>query len=616
MTKTKALGIELIVLLSTAAFFPLCEGAFILPPQGGGMVHCDPQMSENIKVSLPKNNLTMVWYAHSFGGEKFGTWGNGIVGNGNIAAVNLNNYLGPDNLIIYDYFGNRLWSSGTWRIFNPQYPWSLSSESCASSPMVDIHDRVVSCDDRHIILVNASDHSNIHVDWVSDIPHIIPFYPLPISPSIVESRTIILPSSKGPVLAYDEKDGTLLASMKLGKDLTGYYSTTNSACVQGNRVFLVCTKSGKSGRLYAVDVFPDATPKERLKVAWYYDYSRKSHKSQATPTIIGDAVYFDGYNASLNISKRDPYIYAVYASNGTEKWSRPYDNITWYTFTADPRGGFWYKDTDPITRTGGNRLVRFSEADGRQIEAIDMKELLNEQGPYRNSPIMPGSDMTIFGNATDPVMLISANHMGNAPGKWVLAVKLQYNDTTKTGHNIVLWKVALNETIHNTMNYANGDYIPLIKDGQIRILFSTWLGGVVALGTPSLCRFQDIHYKTIDSSNDTFNDTAQITFTIKASLPDKVVVKAHLISIQYPFLFRYTTQRFYNITTEITGCLNATLPLQAPKGKYMLQVFLYNSTGEMYRSLATILVDRNGHYANDTYNPKESLYLYPYLEHS
>ena len=610
MIKIKAVGIELVVLLSAAAFFPLCEGDFILPSQGGGMVHCDPQMSENIKVSLPNTTMTLVWYAHSFGGEKFGTWGNGIVGNGNIAAVNLNNYLGPNNLIIYDYYGNRLWSSGTWRILRPQFPWSLNSESCASSPMVDIHDRVVSCDDRHLILVNATDHSHIHVDWVSVIPHIIPFYPLPISPSIVENRTIILPSSEGPVFAYDVNDGSLLASMKLGQDITGYYSTTNSACVRGNRVFLVCTKAGKSGRLYAVDVFPDAVPGERLKVAWYYDYSRKSHKSQATPTIIGDTVYFDGYNESANISRRDPYIYAVYTSNGTEKWSRPYDNITWYTFTADPRGGFWYKDTDPLTHSGGNKLVRFSEADGSRIEEIDMKELLNDQGPYRNRSVMPGSDMTIFGNASNPVMLISANYYGNAPGKWVLAVKLHYNETTRTSQNTVLWKVALNETMHNHMNYANGDYTPMIKDGQIRILFSTWLGGVAALGTPSSCRFRDIQYTIKDSSNDTFNDTVQITFRINSSLADKVVVDAQLISVRFPILCRYTTECWYNISTDITGCVNATLPSRAPAGKYMLKVFLYNSTGDMHRSLTSVLNYRNGQYANDTYKSKESFYLY------
>jgi len=620
LVKTKVLGIELVVLLSLTAFFPLCEGDFVLPPQGGGVIHCDLAMSENIELACPINNISMVWYSHGFGGEKFGTWGSGIVGNGNIAAVAFNNYLGNDNLIIYDYYGNRLWSSGKWNVIKPQFHWSLNAVAGGSSPMVDINDRVVACDNRHIILVNATDHNNIHVDWVSEIPHVIPLYPIPLSPSIVENRTIILPTTKGPVLAYDVESGSNIATMKLGQDDQiglDYYSTVNSACVQANRVFLVCEKNRQPARLYAIDVFPDAAPGERLREAWHYDCSHNSHKSQATPTLIGDTLYFDGYNTTRDPSKRDPYIYAVYASNGTEKWSRSYDNITWYTFTADPRGGFWYEDSDLITHTGGNKLVRFSEVDGSIIEEIDMKKLLNDTGLYGDYPVVPGSDMTIFGNSTNPVMLVSANHPGFTPGKWVLAIKLQYDDATKTSQNVIQWKIALNETIPSKINYANGDYTPLIKDNQMRILFSTWLGGVVALGTPSSCWFEDINYKIMDSSKDTLSDTAQITFIIKSSLPDRVLVKAQLVSLEHPVLCRYTTKCYYDITTESTGCLNVALPSLAPKGEYMLQVFLYNSIGEMHRSLASVFDYGDGQYANDTYDSTKSLFLYPnHLCHS
>jgi len=538
----RILGMGFIAILTISAFLPLCKSDFILPPQGGGIVHCDLQMSENINLSPPINNTGIVWYSHLIGGELFGTWGNGIAGNGNISACTFNNYFGNDNLIIYDYYGNRLWSSGDWNVVNPEFNWSLNYAACGSSPMVDIKDRVIACDNRHVILVNATNHSNIHVNWTSDIPHTLPFIPYPISPSIVENKTIILPTSYGPLIAYNVENGSEIAEMKLGQNgvshsyygipdmselnftsiisnpfycpyhynnqnhliewesdipygimpsnyifhednvifiqspdgnvtaidnttdevltsnavaepqlLQGldYYSTVNSACVQGQRIFLATEKKGEVGRLYAVDVFPDEPNQEdRLQVAWCYNYSKKSEKSQATPTLIGDALYFDGYNKSWNNSKRDPHIYAVYAANGTEKWNRSYDNITWFTFTTDPRGGFWYEDCDqvqPSNNTGGNKLVRFSEDDGHEIEEIDMKTLLNDTGPKGDSPVMPSSDMTICGNATNPIMLISANHQWRKEGKWVLAVKLQYNENIS--NNTLLWKIPLNETI-------------------------------------------------------------------------------------------------------------------------------------------------------------------------
>ena len=75
------------------------------------------------------------------------------------------------------------------------------------------------------------------------------------------------------------------------------------------------------GRLYAVDVFPDATSEsDRLIEVWNYSYFGKS---QASPTLINDTLYFDGYNNSILRENRDPHIYAVY-TNGTEKWKVSY----------------------------------------------------------------------------------------------------------------------------------------------------------------------------------------------------------------------------------------------------------------------------------------------------
>jgi hypothetical protein len=100
------------ILLIVIGILPIGLSDFILPPLGGGMIHCDPQMTENLWLQPPTTNVGRVWYCHGFGGEKRGTWGNGIAGNGRIAACLFANYGEGDNLIIYDYYGNRIWSSG------------------------------------------------------------------------------------------------------------------------------------------------------------------------------------------------------------------------------------------------------------------------------------------------------------------------------------------------------------------------------------------------------------------------------------------------------------------------------------------------------------------------
>ena len=202
----------MVILLLATAFIPLGLGDFILPEWGGGVVHQDLQMSKNIRLPVPTENVGELWYSHKLGGELWGSWGNGIVGNGRIAASTFNSPAGRDNLIIYDYYGKAIWSSG----FLKNY--SLNIAATFSSPMVDMSDRVVACDNHKIILVNASDHDNVSVDWVSEIPHEDGWiYPMPYSPCIIENKTIILPTENGPVLLYDVETGDKLAESKLGQ---------------------------------------------------------------------------------------------------------------------------------------------------------------------------------------------------------------------------------------------------------------------------------------------------------------------------------------------------------------------------------------------------------------
>jgi hypothetical protein len=707
-----------IFLLIITAFLPLGLSDFFLPPQGGGMVHCDPQMSDNIRLPVPTTNVGELWYRNDLGGELFGSLGNGIAGNGRIAATTFNNISGGDNLIIYDYYGNHIWSDNQ----------LLNLFAASSTPMIDIHDRVIACDDYNITLINASDHNNVRVEWNSSIPHYgTLIFPLPLSPTIVENKTIILPTKNGPLLAYDVDTGEKIAEKKLGQNITidpywgipdmnttnyitllanyygfpsvcpyrynstthhvewnssvpygimpfnnhifldgniaycasdnnvtaiwisnetklasnniesggiftgeGYFSTINSACVKGNRVFLATEykKPGiwhfnnTIGRLYAIDVYPNATNEsERLVEAWNYTYFGST---QASPTLIGNTIYFDGYNNTLLPEKRDPHIYAIYTNNGTEKWKISYPNITTFSFAKDPRGGFWYEDSDQIrswfsNNTGGNKLVRFRENNGSIIEEIDMKTILNDNGPFQNKPVLPCSCMTTCGTDTNPIMLISANHHPLTPGKWVLAINLSNN-------NSVIWKIPVPAGWLPFFNYAGGQYTILNESNQYRVLFGTYVGGVMAVGTPPDCWFENtttwLKDSPLDNNND--KDSIQINYTIHTStIKDHVMVKAilranpQIIHPLYPLKYRYINEsKVYNITSEgITDSINISLNQSSPVGFYTLKVYLYNSSGitnrEVYENNHPLLGEFDlGYFANDS-RINRTLYLTP-----
>jgi hypothetical protein len=188
-------------------------------------------MSDNIRLPVPTTNVGVVWYRNDLGGEKHGTIGNGIAGNGRIAASTFGplDPLGSslnrnDNLIIYDYYGNHLWYSGYWNALKPEHNWSLNIFACSSTPAIDIHDRVIACDNQKIIMVNASNRSNIRVQWITNYSTMFNQttgdFLTPVSPTIVENKTIILPMLNGPVYAFKAETGEKIGEISLGKNTT------------------------------------------------------------------------------------------------------------------------------------------------------------------------------------------------------------------------------------------------------------------------------------------------------------------------------------------------------------------------------------------------------------
>ena len=536
------------------------EIQFTLPAWGGAMCHSTPQLTDIIKLPVPKNDVDIVWHCNDLASEKSGAKGIGIAGNGKIAACtfgSLSEYVmytlfgiepsqGEDNLIIYDYDGNRIWTSGT----------LLNNLAFVSTPMVDIYNRVIACDNERILMVDPLDYDNddIIVEWNSDLP----YGGTPISPVIVENKTIILATSGGPIYAYNASDGALLATKYLGeneidnpsplivnnsinvsqlypnaidcrtlsdtelvetlseiniKELPYYlvineegfispvcgireigdksfFETMNTPCVKDNRIYVTTqykplTPSSQA-RLYAVEVNPDnPNIDERLKVIWYYEYGGLGLAGQASPTLTNDAMYFDSWYSTNSNSylDRDPHIHAVsdLGDEYNENWAVYYPNITWFSFTADPRGGIWYLDSnflDPLdpynlfAASGGKKLVRFSENNGAIINSIFMDDLVQEQDGY-----YPASVMTICDTGNNPILLQSAvKNLGNS---YILAINL-------TAGNSLLWKVKIDESSllpdPEPLNLADGQYTILMEDNNFRIVFGTYFDGVMAIG--------------------------------------------------------------------------------------------------------------------------------------
>ena len=436
--------------------------AFILPKWGGAMVHSDPQLTDNIDLSVPEGNVEILWHRNELNGEKAGAKGNGIAGNGTIAACTFNGT--RDNLVIYDYDGNRIWTSGD----------MLNAVAVSSTPMVSIDEdnKVIACDNQTILMVkvNPDDYNKNEVVWKKKIPYARQGVLVPFSPTIVNDEIIILPTN-GPIYAFDADTGKLLAQKYLGSDEIGgkgCFSTINSACVNGSKVYII-TEYHKStfrpriiqnARLYAVYINPDAGNKrEILTEAWYYPFRGRS---QASPLFIDNTIYFDGYIPGLGLLKK-PYIYAItdLGDDYEEKWKVQYPHRTWFSFSKDPRGGFWYEDLR------GRKLVRFAEKNGSIIEEIQIKKIIPKGELARYYPM---SCMTIC-DKKHPVMLISA--ISFWPRQYVIAIDLKKD-------NSIRWWIQI-----NGWNYAGGQFTILRKDNdhcKNRVVFGTYWDGVMAIG--------------------------------------------------------------------------------------------------------------------------------------
>lgn len=454
---------------------------FELAPTGCSMAHCDVTMSDIVGKPIPAgDDMEVLWRRDSLASEKAGSGGGiGCASNGAIAACS---FRGPqDNVVAYDFDGNRLWTSGE----------LLDWTTRAFVPMIATNGDVIAADQYRIIRFDPRGE----VRWMSDTPG-----GTPISSVITESGTIVMATNRGPLSAYDSATGERIATLTvtLSDNDPGSFETVNTPSVRGNRVYVTLryqidgeTDPGNLNRLTAIDI--DATnpdPEARMQVAWFYEFIGPS---SASPLLIGDTLFFDGDN-DLPRRQPAPRVYAVQdlGSAPLELWQREFDQYIVASAARDPRGGLWVFPSGKRFGTimdflgrlktdieGTGNLIRLDQQSGVILDAFRIDDLLIGVDPELH--FRATSAMTIAEDLNgDPVMLLNVTaYPINQLVLWPLQTFIIAVDLETLS---LLWQVELPTPSGVTF----GAQFPILeRDGERRIVFSTEFGGTWAIGSAS-----------------------------------------------------------------------------------------------------------------------------------
>lgn len=179
----------------------------------------------------------------------------------------------------------------------------------------------------------------------------------------------------------------------------------------------------------------------------------------------------------------------------------------------------------------------------------------------------------------------------------------------------VLFLKDLNWTMHHRTgeNHTKGDTMDLYNETDVLVTTEMiWNATRYYLLNPD-CWFEDCAFTQRDTNEDSSNDTVDVTFTVNTSMPeDRVWVKAALVNVNHPRLIRKDNSDRYRINASgIQDALTVTLPINYPEGFYRLEVYLFNSTGDVDRT-CSVLGDYwvDGYYSSDSFI-SEPFYLHP-----
>jgi len=384
----------------------LSAGPFVPAAQGCAMAHCDGQMSDAVNLPAPVGRRTHIrWHDRRPAGSALGL---GCVSNGSRAACT---YLNPfrDNLVVYDADGERLWTSGT----------LLEATAVASAAMIDDDGGVIAVDDERAIRFDPDGDvvwNRLHGGEGT-----------PISPVLTASGVIVLATAGGGVVSIDPGTGDPLRTLE---GLEGW-DTINTPGVRGDRIY-VSMQNGDAGRLAAIDVSAGGD----FTAAEAFDFRAVSG---ASPLVIEDRIYFDGYDCVAHDSgggcQRDaPHAFAVRdTGDGLElMWRKRLITPVVASFARDPRGGVWHFEL------GRRHLFRRDESTGALLQTIDVDALMGD--PTQTH--VPASVTSIAMNPViGPVMILSARPL-SASSASVVAIALR--------GGVKLWDVELHGALINS----------------------------------------------------------------------------------------------------------------------------------------------------------------------
>lgn len=420
---------------------------FQLASSGCPMAHCDPQMTDFVRASVPEPAVGLQWYDPVKGsdGRSFGSPGLGCSGNGSTVACSFGRLpVGypttpcdpalSDLVVTYGYAGTnglpyRKWGSGD----------QLNCTSYTSAPMVSVDGGVIAADDQTIIRFGA-DGTTV---WQTATPG-----GFPLSPVITRNGVIVLATSGGPISAYDNQTGALIGALDL-LDGDGRYETINTPGVQGNRLYVLTHHSVRRewGRLVAIDVIvppnynpadpASIDPSQTLREVWSVEVGGPGG---ASPLVVGNMIFFDGDRREPG-GVFAPHAFAVrdLGDRGEMAWVRAMPGRVQASFALDPRGGMWIYTMDDPAKPVNRFLLLVALADwngdgqGDIIDFLDVDALVSETGVHR-----PYSAMTISGGPQRPIMLLSAAPLDLSQATertFVVAVDLKQRS--------LLWKVPL-----------------------------------------------------------------------------------------------------------------------------------------------------------------------------
>jgi outer membrane protein assembly factor BamB len=433
--------------------------AFDLPNAGCPMAHCDGRMSDRIgfpaPVPGPGEVIAQIWHRTELTGEATGSQtGLGCSGNGTVVACSYGAVV--DNLVVYDYDGNRIWRS------NGVFRETIRS----SAPLVSSDGDVIAADDEQVVRFDGRGWFRWRTRLVEGGK--------PISPVLTDDGILVLATAGGPIYAVDSEDGRLLDILyvRMNEQDSGFFETINTPAVNGNRVYVSMhyrTDSGldpkQTGRLVAIDV-DRAGSFNVLTPVWHFEFGGLS---AASPLRVGRTIFFDGYRPEPGTGPINPHLFAVVdtGSSPRELWRQPIWPRVVASFSFDPRLPYSFWTFGGFT----SKLLRLDLRTGALLDRLDVNALLGESNGF-----LVTSVTAIAGSAPTPILLVGVTKWEPGGPSYLLAIDVESRS--------LAWRIQVGE--YGVDGIFGGQFPILLGDDGPRVVFSSRNSGARAVGVAPL----------------------------------------------------------------------------------------------------------------------------------